>query len=193
MRLRDIQKGARATRTETFPLLCGTEVTVDVRLLDGEEQREAREYAVGEALRTKTEAQPGQVVFDEALAAYTVLLAVHETGTEPIEQRPRFFSSVKEVRAHLDADRIALLMLAQESIQMAAAARPQQMEDTKFIQTVLEHASKEVGEELPFERWGRGLQRSWVHTLVLRHVALLAARSLSSSDSEAKQPVEPVN
>lgn len=186
MKLRDIQRGTRAFRTETLPLLDGTEVTLDVRVLDGAEQSEAREYAVAEALRTKTTPQPGEVIFDEALSVCTILLATYESGPEPIERRARFFSSAKEVRQHLDADRIALLAIAQEAVQMSAAARVVQMEEGKFMDSVIACAAQELGTELPFERWARGLQRTWVHTLACRHVALLAANLRSGSDSETK-------
>lgn len=187
MKLRDIKRGSRATRLESFPLLDGTEVEVELKLLDGGEQDEAKEYAVAEALRTKTEPAEGHLVFDEARARFTVYLATYERAETPIEQRSRFFSDVNEVRRELDGDRIALLFEAQEALQMSCAARKNHMQsDTEFMQSVIECATKEVGEELPFERWQRGLRRSWVHTLANRLLASLSANSISSSDFEER-------
>ena len=163
-----IAKGHNARRGVALPLLDGTVAECDVVPLIGaliaEAEAGAHAYAKAHGI---ADPKPGQPLYELGLRVHTLLRACLDKD-EP-EKKIRFFDSIEQIldpETGLDQDRIAYLFEAQQAWEATCTMRPRTLDAREFIEQVVAHAeAEEPIEELPFERWPRVLQRSFVSTI----------------------------
>lgn len=187
----DIAQGAFARRSLTFMLPSGVSCTVDLGLVLGDAEaailRDARAFAME---RGVLDPKNGDPLYELGVWVHTIARGVLDPESPPDAPRPFFDGGVAQIldeRTGLGREWISLLFEAQQAWQDELAPRPKEMGAQEYFLSLLQIAEAPPKAELPFFRWRRVLQDSFLRTccgmLVGRHLSKLQPTAPSSDDS----------
>ncbi len=168
-KFRDVAEGQLARRAVEFPLPSGRLVTVAVVPLFGESEAEilaaARAYAQAHGV---PDPKKGDELYEFGIWVHTVVRGVVDPDSPVDNPQPFFDGGVAQIldpRSGLGREWIALLFEAQQAWQDELAPRPKEMGAVEFFQHIMTIVEAPPRTELPFFRWRRVLQDSFLRTL----------------------------
>lgn len=190
MKFSQIVKGKRAVKPISFPMSDGVEATCVVRPLLGYEDVEvlekAREFAIAKGV---AEPEDGNPIYERGRWVNTLLLGCcdQEAPEEP------YFESADQILSNLGLDHIALVFELHQVWQDECSPRKVSLTGDEYIKSVVEMATAEASDELPFVRWRPALRESWVRTSarLLLTSPELKSQSGSSSELDSKTSSNP--
>lgn len=168
-KFKDVAEGQLARRAVEFPLPSGRLVTVAVVPLFGESEAEilaaARAYAQAHGV---PDPKKGDELYEFGIWVHTVVRGVVDPDSPADAPQPFFDGGVAQIldpRSGLGREWIALLFEAQQAWQDELAPRPKEMGAVEFLQHIMTIVEAPPRAELPFFRWRRVLQDSFLRTL----------------------------
>ena len=210
-KFQDIQKGTRARKPVVFPIESGplldTEsplgaesdheapdtVTVDLRVLHGEEEAECLRRAHTSAVKAGVaEPKSGDPLYDFELMIQTLAIACIDHESSNNDPQP-FFSSADEIRKHLDRERIAYLFGQYEVWQDECSPQAAKISGDKLYEIILTAAKSEDPAD-PFVQLRPGTAAICFRTmagLLLRLPELRSALGPSSTKSSTTASKSP--
>lgn len=182
-KFRDVAEGQLARRAVEFPLPSGRLVTVAVVPLFGESEAEilaaARAYAQAHGV---PDPKKGDELYEFGIWVHTVVRGVVDPDSPVDNPQPFFDGGVAQIldpRSGLGREWIALLFEAQQAWQDELAPRPKEMGAVEYFQSLLATVETPPRAELPFFRWRRALQSSWLRTTAALLLDSQTAKSTS--------------
>lgn len=165
----EIAKGVTARRSFTFTLPSGTDCTVDLAIILGENDalilRKAKEFAEA---RDVKDPKPGDPLYELGIWVNTIALGVVDPDSPIDAPQPFFDGGVPQIldeKTGLGREWIALLFQAQQAWQDHLAPRPKEMGPNEFLAHIIQIAEAPSDAELPFSRWRPALQGSFLRKL----------------------------
>lgn len=202
----DIAQGAQARKPFEFTLPSGTVCKVALALVLGEAEatvlKKARDFAKE---RGVDDPRNGDPLYELGIWVHTIALGVVDPDSPPEAPLPFFDGGPAQIlneRTGLGREWIALLFGAQQGFQDELAPPPKEMGAVEFFTSVLQIVEAPPRAELPFFRWRRVLQDSFLRMLcgiVVNTPPLKSSPGAASSDgsasskSSAKPPTPSVN
>ena len=168
-KFRDIAQGALARRPVEFPLPSGRVITVAVVPLFGESEaavlKDARAFAQARGI---PDPKDGDELYE--LGRWIAVIVRGVIDPESPEDNPQPFfdggaAQILDERTGLGREWIALLFEAQQAWQDELAPRPKEMGAVEYFQAIANIIQAPPRSELPFFRWRRVLQESFLRTL----------------------------
>jgi len=185
-KFRDVAAGAQARKLFDFPLPSGTTVPVALVPLFGESEaevfRDARLFAIERGL---PDPKKGDELYELGLWVATIVRGVVDPDS-PQDAPVPFFDSVAQImdpRKGLGREWIALLFEAQQAWQDEISPRPKAMGAVEYFQAIAEIVEAPPHAEIPFFRWRRGLQASFLRTLCATFYEVHLGRSTPGAPS----------
>lgn len=165
-KFKDVAEGQLARRAVEFPLPSGRLITVAVVPLFGESEAEilaaARAYAQAHGV---PDPKKGDELYEFGIWVHTVVRGVIDPDSPVDNPQPFFDGGVAQIldpRSGLGREWIALLFEAQQAWQDELAPRPKEMGAAEFLQHIMTIVEAPQRTELPFFRWRRVLQDSFL-------------------------------
>ncbi|MGN6103716.1 MAG: hypothetical protein ACTHU0_01300 [Kofleriaceae bacterium] len=125
---------------------------------------EARKFA---AARGVADPKPGQEIYELGLWVHTIARSCLDC-TVTDRQEPYFDGGVEQI-LHPDQglmrEQIAYLFEQQQAWQNECCPRQLSMNSIELLQFIMQHAEAPDGQDLPFERWPRLTQRTYVRII----------------------------
>ena len=182
-----ICKGARARKAGVeCTTLEGEAFTLDLRLMNAAEEAAVIERASKYAKEHDGEAKETNLVFQFANACEIVAIASVDPES-PADAPAPFFDDVKQVREHLDRERILYIAETQRAFQDEVSPRQLRLTESAYIATLWSFAQEEIDLNNPFFRWPRSTQWNFLHTFSSRHIHLLELNADSGTGSTKPQ------
>lgn len=185
-RFSDIAAGTLARkRGVECTTLSGAPFTVDLRVMNATD--EARCLAAACKAASAAGGQPVESDLNYQLEFAAQVVATSAIDPESPDAPVAYFDNAAQVRDGLDRDRILLLAETQRRFQELVSPVRHELSNDEVVAMVMATVTSEEGEELPFERWPRSTQRSWVRTICVLLSNSPEGKSPSTSDSEPTQ------
>ena len=203
-KFRDIALGPLARRAIEFPLPSGRIVKVDVVPLFGESEaavlKEARAFAQERGI---PDPKDGDELYELGRWIAVIVRGVVDPDSPEDAPQPFFDGGAAQIldeRTGLGREWIALLFEAQQAWQDELAPRPKGMNAGEYLTAILNIIQAPPRSELPFFRWRRVLQDSFLRMLCATWRDAHPSKSLfgaplpdGSTDSENSAPLPTSN
>ncbi len=183
--------GAQRRPIVEFPLIDGTmlrgsDCAVIPLLGDAEGRvlRGAREYAIEHGVSDPKETDP---IYKFGRAIWICALGVVDNDPKGVDDKPVLFfdGGVKQVREHLDRDRIFFLARQQEAWQSEIAPNTKNVTAEDISRMLVQIKETPEGVELPLECWPPATQRIFIRSVVNTLLTLTSWLSHSGSGGPA--------
>lgn len=165
----DIALGPLARRPVEFPLPSGRIVKVDVVPLFGESEasvlKEARAFAQARGI---ADPKDGDELYELGRWIAVIVRGVIDPESPEDNLKPFFDGGAAQIldeRTGLGREWIALLFEAQQAWQDELAPRPKAMNASEYLTAILATIQAPPRSELPFFKWRRVLQDSFLRTI----------------------------
>jgi hypothetical protein len=178
------EKDKAAQPEQAPPIAPGAAVTVDLRVLSGEEEAavldRARKFAIERGVEKPRDGDP---IYDLAVMVETLSLACVDTDS-PTDAPALFFEDARQILDGLDRERIVFLYTVWETWQEACSPQAKTLPPDEFYDIIVRAADSEDPTD-PFCRLRPGMQWICFRTMANLLLSLLPLKSLRSSLSEA--------
>jgi len=179
-----IAQGALARRRCEMSTVSGAPFSCDLRVTTSADDADilagARAFAEAKGIK---DPKSGDPLYDLGSWVHTVLVTAIDPDVTS-KHEPYFDGGVDQVLAHLDRDRLALLVERQAELQESVCpGGKRSLTVEQLTGSMLEAAGLKESDELPFDRWPPALRRTSWHSMALLLAELLTSRVSKSAST----------